>query len=167
MEFLKIKKETESEFENIAQTLFDNFAISTPNALYRLTEIEFYWNSPTHIDNSTYKRAHVALEAGDWFFHYSGVDIALKNKETGGYGGILIRGLYDTKSNKPTKGPMVCAMKLFSGYYAFSQSIKTQIIEHSFPPSKIKKRIRKGLGKNAKENGADQLNYAFFINPTE
>jgi hypothetical protein len=63
--------------------------------------------------------------------------------------------------------PMVCAMKLFSENNAFTQSIKTQIIEHSFPTSKIEKRTRIGLGNNAKENGADQLNYAFFINPTQ
>lgn len=167
MKFLTINKETESEFENIAQTLFDNYAIQTHNALYRLTEIEFYWNSPNHIDNSTYKRKHVDPKAGDWFFHYSGVDIALKNEETGGYGGILIRSLLDVKTNTTVKGPMVCSMKLFSENNAFSQSIKTQIIEHSFPKSKIEKRKRIGLGDNAKANGADQLNYAFFINPSK
>jgi hypothetical protein len=80
MELLKIEKET--EFENIAQILFDNYAIQTHSALYRFIEIEFYWNSPSHIDNSTYKRKHVDPKAGDWFFHYSGVDIALKNEET-------------------------------------------------------------------------------------
>lgn len=165
MEFLKIELETESEFQNIAQTLFDNYAIRSNNALYRLIEIEFYWNSPNHIDNSTYKRKHVDPKSGDWFFHYSGVDIALKNEGTGGYGGILIRSLYDTERKKIIKGPMVCAMKLFSENNAFSQSIKTQVIPHSFPKSKIEKGKRIGLGKNAKENEADQLQYAFFINP--
>lgn len=165
MEFLTIEKETESEFENIARILFDKYAIRTQNALYRLTEIEFYWNSPNHIDNSTYKRKHVDPKAGDWFFHYSGVDIALKNEITGGYGGILIRSIYDIEKKIPIKGPMVCAMKLFSGYNAFSQSIVTQIIEYSFPQSEVIKRVRVGLGQNAKENGADQLNYAFLINP--
>ncbi|WP_162910571.1 hypothetical protein [Hymenobacter oligotrophus] len=165
MEFLSIKKETESEFESIAQKLFDSYAIQTNNALYRLIEIEFYWNSPNHADNSTYKRRHVDPKAGDWFFHYSGVDIALKNDETGGYGGILLRSIYDIDRKTIIKGPMVCAMKLFSENNAFTQSIKTQIVEHNFPKSQIIKRTRIGLGKNAKENGADQLNYAFLINP--
>ena len=62
---------------------------------------------------------------------------------------------------------MVCSMKLFSENNAFSQSIKTQIIEHSFPKSKIEKRKRIGLGDNAKVTGADQLNYAFYINPSQ
>lgn len=167
MEFLKIEKETESEFENIARTLFDNYSVKTHDALYRLIEIEFYWNSPNHIDNSTYKRKHVDPKSGDWFFHYSGVDIALKNEDTGGYGGILIRGLYEINSKKIIKGPMVCAMKLFSENNAFSESIKTQIIKYSFPKSKIIIGTRIGLGQNANDNGASKLNYAFSINPNK
>ena len=165
MKFLTIERESESEFEHIARTLFDSYAVQTHNALYRLIELEFYWNSPNHQDNSTYKRKHVDPKAGDWFFHYSGVDIALKNEETGGYGGILIRSLFDIDRKTVIKGPMVCAMKLFSENNAFIQSIKTQIIQHSFPKSKIIKRPRIGLGQNAKENGADKLNYAFSIIP--
>ena len=103
MDFLKINKETEDEFENIAQILFDNYAIRTDNDLYRLTEIEFYWHSPNHLDNSTYIRKHVDPKSGDWFFHYSGVDIALKNEKTGGYGGILIRSIYDINKKSHNK----------------------------------------------------------------
>lgn len=165
MEFLAIRNETEKEFEYIAQTLFDNYAIQTHNALYRLIEIEFYWNSPNHVDNCTYTRKHVNPKTGEWFFHYSGVDIALNDEETGGYGGILIRNIYDINKNVAVKGPLVCAMKLFSETNAFAQSIKTQIIPYSFNKSLVINRPRKGLGQNAKENGADKLNYAFFIDP--
>ena len=167
MDFLVIEKETEKEFENIAQTLFDSYAIQTHDALYRLTEIEFYWNSPNHVDNSTYKRKYVDPKSGDWFFHYSGVDIALKNEKTGGYGGILIRSLYDVNSKTSIKGPMVCTMKLFSKTNAFTQSIKTQIIPYKFESSIIVKKPRIGLGQNAKENDAHKLNYAFLINPSK
>lgn len=167
MDFLTIQNETEDEFEKIAQILFDKYAIQTYNALYRLTEIEFYWNSPNHIDNSTYKRKHVDPKTGDWFFHYSGVDIALKNEKTGGYGGILIRKLYDIEKKTTIKGPMVCAMKLFSETNAFSMSIKTQIVPYKFNKSNIIKGPRFGLGQNAKENGADKLNYAFSIDPSK
>ncbi len=166
MKFLKIEKENEHEFEVIADELFHNYAIKTQKALYRITEIEFYWNSPNHKDNSTYERKHVDPKSGDWFFHYSGVDIALKNEDNGGYGGILIRSIFDIEKQKLTKGPMVCAMKLFSENNAFSESIKTQIIQHAFKKSKIIKGTRIGLGNNAKENGADQLKYAFHINPS-
>lgn len=137
-DFLKIIKEDEAEFKKIAQTLFDDYAIQTDKAIYRLTEIEFYWNSSTHTDKSTYERKHVNPKSGDWFFHYSGVDIALKNEETGGYGGILIRGIYDVRKEVSVKGPMICAMKLFSENNAFSQSIKTQLIQYSFCESLLK-----------------------------
>ncbi len=165
MDFLTILNETEGEFERIAQILFDKYAIQTHNNLYRLTGVEFYWNSSNHIDNSTYKRKHVNPKSGDWFFHYSGVDIALKNEETGGYGGILIRSIYDIKNETTVTGPMVCAMKLFSETNAFSESIKTKIIPYVFAKSNIIKKPRIGLGQNAKENEADKLNYAFLINP--
>lgn len=165
MDFLKIVDETEKKFETIASVLFDNFAIQTDKALYRFVEIEFYWNSPNHIDNSTYHRKHVDPKTGDWFFHYSGVDIALKNEQTGGYGGILIRSIYDVTKKIVFKGPMVCAMRLFSETNAFAESIKTKIIPYSFEKSDILKRPRIGLGQNAKENGTDKLNYAFIIDP--
>ena len=165
MNFLNIIKETEEEFESIASSLFNNFAIQTYNALYRFVEIEFYWNSANHVDNSTYQRKYVDPKSGDWFFHYSGVDIALKNEQTGGYGGILIRSIYDINTDVIYKGPMVCAMKLFSETNAFTESIKTHVIAHTFIKAEILKSNRIGLGLNAKENGADKLNYRFVINP--
>lgn len=166
MEFLNITQENEAGFEKIARELFDNYAIETQYATYRIIELEFYWNSATHKDKTTYDRKHVQPKAGDWFFHYSGVDIALKNDQTGGYGGILIRGICDIETKIPTKGPMVCAMKLFSGTSAFSESIKTHIVAHKFNKSNIKAKPRFGLGKNAIEAGTDNLNYAFMIDPT-
>jgi len=165
MDFLKLEYETKKEFKEIAQILFDNYAIQTHNTLFRLTEIEFYWHSSSHQDNSTYKRKHVDPKTGDWFFHYSGVDIALRNEHTGGYGGILIRGIYDINNKRMIKGPMVCAMVLFSETNAFSKSIVTQIVSHKFDKSKIEIRQRVGLGDNAKINEFDKLNYAFLINP--
>lgn len=162
--FLKIEKETEEEFESIADRLLNDFAILTHESNYRITEIEFYWTSPSHKDGSTYNRIHVNPEHGNWFFHYSGVDIALNNELIGGFGGILIREIYCLKDNKFYKGPMVCAMKLFSNTSAFSESIKTRIIEHKFERKKVEKRPRKGLGQNAIQSGTDKLNYNFYIN---
>ena len=164
MDFLKIVEETEEEFKTIAKELFDNYAIITGEATYRFLEIEFYWNSPNHIDDSTYQRKHVNPKTGEWFFHYSGVDIALKNEENGGYGGILIRSIYDIDNDVTIKGPMICAMKLFSGTNAFSESIKVKIVRHTFIPAEILTSERIGLGKNAKDSGTDKLNYRFVIN---
>ena len=165
MDFLIIVDETEDEFLTIARELFDNYAIETENAKYRFVEIEFYWNSKSHPDPCTYEPNHVTTKTGDWFFHYSGVDIALKNADNGGHGGILIRSIFDIYKGIIIKGPMVCAMKLFSGTSAFSDSIKTKIVPHLFNPIKIVSDSRIGLGQNAKDSGTDKLNYRFVINP--
>lgn len=164
MDFLNINNETEDEFKKIAEKLFNGFAIQTYDSLYRITELEFYWNSPNHIDDSTYQRKYVNPKSGDWFFHYSGVDIALKNENNGGYGGILLRSVYDLNSKKLYKGPLVCAMRLFSGTNAFEDTIKTKIIQYEFPASELKNTERVGLGNNANKNGANKLLYRFFIN---
>ena len=165
IDFLKIDKETESEFELIAEKLLNDCAVENHESVYRIIDIEFYWTSPKHPDKSTYQRNHVEPKHGDCFFHYSGVDIALKNENLGGFGGILIRGIYSLKENKVYNGPMVCAMKLFSGTNAFSNSIQTQIVEYKFNKQIIKKSPRINLGKNAVESGTDKLNYRFTINP--
>jgi hypothetical protein len=102
---------------------------------------------------------------GDWFFHYSGVDIALKSEKLNGYGGILIRGIYCINSKKLYKGPMVCAMKLFSGTSAFSESIKTRIIQYEFEKREYTKTPRVGLGNNAIKSNSHLLEYRFTIKP--
>lgn len=162
MNFLKVVHETEEEFRGIAYELFNNYAIQNHDSIYRITDIEFYWTSPIHKDESTYKRIHVNPNQGEWFFHYSGVDIALKNKN-GGHGGILIRGIFDINEKKKYKGPLVCMMKLFSGTSAFEKSIETKIVKHEFKKEEFKNSIRIGLGENAKKSGTDQLNYRYYI----
>jgi len=161
--FLIIEKETKEEFEQIANVLFNKFAIVNHKSTFRIVEIEFYWNSKKHPDKSTYERKYVDPKQGEWFFHYSGVDIALKNEKTGGYGGVLIRGIYDIIEKKKYSGPMICTMKLFSGTSAFNESIKTKLIDYSFKECEIKTKPRKNLGENAKESGTDKLNYNFYI----
>jgi hypothetical protein len=163
LDFLNITNPSESGFRRIADKLFNEFAIQTYDSTYRITEIEFYWNSVSHVDESTYQRKYVDPKTGEWFFHYSGVDIALKNETTGGYGGILLRSVYDITHDKLYKGPMVCAMRLFSGTSAFETSIQTKMIQHTFPILDINISPRVGLGDNAKKNDADKLPYRFFI----
>jgi hypothetical protein len=163
MDFLNIKTETDEEFANIAQTLFDNYAIKTQNTIFRFVEIEFYWQSINHSDGSTYERKYVNPKTGDWFFHYSGVDIALRNDEVKGYGGVLIRSIIDVNTKVIYKGPMICSMKLFSETNAFEESIKTQIIKYDPIISKLIKSERIGLGQNAKKDGSYKLNYRFFL----
>lgn len=163
LDFLKITQETEQEFSNIASKLFNEYALKNKGSIYRLTEVEFYWKSPTHNDKSTYERRYVNPQTGEWFFHYSGIDIALRNDDIKGFGGILIRSIKDINSGKQYKGPQVCAMKLFSEINAFSDDFYPRIIKHNFAAEKLAKTERIGLGKNAKESGFEKATYRFII----
>ena len=160
-DFLTINEETDSEFERIANELLNYYAIQNHESVYRMTEIEFYWNSPQHNDDSTYKRKYVDPKNGEWFFHYSGVDIGLKSEKFNGYGGILIRRILCMKTGTPYKGPMVCAMKLFSGTSAFSESIQTKLIKYEFKKWAMTKKPRVGLGANAINSETHLLEYRF------
>ncbi|MCH8554567.1 MAG: hypothetical protein LAT76_05365 [Schleiferiaceae bacterium] len=163
IQLLKEVKGEKPNFETIAEMLFNKCVIKTENATYRFFEIEFYWNAEEHKDESTYKRKHVDPEAGQWFFHYSGVDIAMRNKH--GYGGILIRGLYNIATKERVNGPMVSAMKLFSGSNAFAPgSIQTHVkFVESLDKFDITKGLRKNLGKNAEVHDAHLYEYRFNL----
>lgn len=89
----------------------------------------------------------------------------MDNPELNGEGGILIRGIYDLAENKEIKGPMVCAMTLFSGFNSFNGLIQTKLVEKSFDSLPINAGPRKGLGKNAEVNDMHLKNYAFSISP--
>ena len=105
----------------IAKTLFENYSIVCGDKVYRFAEIEFYYYKKEESDKNnfdkdwnreTYPRNK---DAGDLFFHYSGVDICFqchyddidKNNEYGEFGGILIRSLRD--GTKIFAGPLFCA----------------------------------------------------------
>ncbi len=160
-EFLKVKNESEVEFQRIAEILFNNYVIENKYSSYRLTDIEFYWHSKTHEDKSVYERRHVKPKLGQWFFHYSGVDIALDDEN--GYGGILIRGLREINGEKDFNGPMVCAMRLFTGMYAFGENNVPLLKYHVFEDEEIIKTERVNIGNNAKEGGFDKRKYRFKI----
>lgn len=126
-----IGQPTVDSYEEIAKKLLFESCIrkkdtfTKKDILYRFAEIEFYyWNRDNHQqDKSTYPRK---CNVGDWFFHYSGVDIAFQTKfdevnpdELTEFGGILIRGLVKYEDDSPHPvcvigGPLVCCMELFN-----------------------------------------------------
>lgn len=55
-------------------------------------------------------------------------------------------------------------MTNFSGTSAFSNSIKTKIIQHSFDHKELSKFPSIGLGKNAEECGSKHLEYRYSLN---
>lgn len=110
-------------FKTIAEKLINNYCIKCGNNEYYLAEIEFYYyrekdkdcfeEGKKNWEEITYPRK---TNAGDLFFHLSGIDICfksdLKKDKRGlvGYGGgILIRAIVD--ANNPKKlivGPLTC-----------------------------------------------------------
>jgi len=166
LDFLKIQDEEAQDvsFSKIADKLFNEFVIESNASKYRITEVEFYWNSRNHTDNSTYERKYTRPKLGDWFFHYSGVDIALDTEL--GHGGILLRSIWDISERKAIKGPLVVMNKIFNGTSAFTGGINARIIKFdTFSNLIVKQSKRIGLGKNAEENNFDKKMYRFVINP--
>lgn len=101
----------EMKCKNIADNLINNYCIRIgKDKCYYLAEIEFYywqknkWNQKWN--DITYPRND--KNAGDLFYHYSGVDICFKsNYEDQKFGGILIRAIKD-QDDIVTAGPLLC-----------------------------------------------------------
>lgn len=89
-------------FEAIAKQLISGYALVVNEAIFRFTELEFYYFSESHPDGFTHLHSE---EAGKWRFHNSGLDITLRG--SAGYGGILIRGIrrYQHKEESYINGP--------------------------------------------------------------
>ena len=107
-------------FHKRAKTLFENYGLKCGDKIFRFAELEFYYykndesgdnNWDATWNRETYPRNK---DAGELFFHYSGVDICFqchfnekeKDNEYGEFGGILIRSLLD--DDKIIAGPLFC-----------------------------------------------------------
>ena len=106
--------------QEIAELLFKGYGIKCGKRIFQFAEIEFYYykkevddihNFDAPWNKETYPRQK---NAGDLFFHYSGVDICFqcnfeekeKMDEYGEYGGILIRSIRE--GDKVLAGPLFC-----------------------------------------------------------
>ncbi len=106
-------------FSETADFLMNNYVISKGGMEYEIVEIEFYLFTPLHPDVITYPRDCVA---GQWFFHQSGVDLTFATTDKQ-FGGILIRGLRETKGErKQVFGPQNCVDLLWDKFNAFEAS---------------------------------------------
>lgn len=129
------KKETlTSQFSTMAANLMHNHVLvvnkgNGDEKEYQIVEIEFYFSSDEdEIDLFRHKQCKEnkkksnakktkckIIDSGLLRFHYSGIDISLKqeidNKPY--YGGILIRAIKD-ESNEVINGPLSVVTKLFS-----------------------------------------------------
>lgn len=168
-DLLKKVEPKESSFENIARELFSNYCIvkqyenakGSGEDTYYFKEIEFYLYTKEHKDNNlVYPRI---CKAGQWFVHYSGMDIAFETKLDGKKinqcGGILIRALRKKRTNEIIAGPLRCLMELFNYCDTFPNikySKGIQSVDDNFS-----KRNRIGITTDKKP---DVNNYRFYIN---
>lgn len=113
----KATENHEALFVELANALFNNYAIKHGDTIYRFVEIEFYHNKamePKESKKRTYPRT---ANAGEWFFHASGVDLCFEsNSEL--YGGILIRSL--KAGDEFILGPQRVCDTLFNNFDALS-----------------------------------------------
>lgn len=146
----------QKEFSDIAKNLFANYQIAKGNTRYDFEEVEFYLYTEKHRDNNhVYPRE---CQAGEWFVHYSGVDLTFQtlkedNKMTQ-CGGILIRRIKKVGESS-VGGPLRCLMELFNGQEE-PILVKKQKQEIRFEPTP-----RIGI-KN--DNEQDERQYRFVVN---
>lgn len=118
IETLVAKSDIESELNDIAKILMNEYYISNGTHLYRPLEIEFYIylkdisdDEKRHADEHVYPRT---AEAGRIFFHQSGMDICFSSKmEDGYFGGILIRAL-EREDKEYFGGPRICSYEVLN-----------------------------------------------------
>ncbi|MBQ4407711.1 MAG: hypothetical protein II852_11985 [Bacteroidales bacterium] len=104
------KDKFQGKCAEIANDLFNNYCIKCNEKEFYFAEIEFYywqkgeWNEKWN--KVTYARD--GYEAGDLFFHLSGIDICFKSSYADAkFGGILIRSIIDNDNNV-VSGPLNC-----------------------------------------------------------
>ena len=112
----------QESFKCIAETLLNNCCIQCGEKEFYLAEIEFYYYDSNlfnqHWNEVTYERN--GYEAGDLFYHLSGMDICFdsnlskdKGKKVGYGGGILIRSIVE-ENGQITVGPLTCVNKMLN-----------------------------------------------------
>ena len=113
---------TSNNFTPLADYLLNKVILNVNGTKFRLAEIEFYYHDTTHLDEYTHKNDN-QLEYEKIYFHklktgtykagtFKGMDIALGNRETNKYFGVLIRSIYDIESKKLIEGPCNSVDKL-------------------------------------------------------
>lgn len=132
-----LEKPTPNNFKEIAEILLTKTKIVKGSQEYYITDIEFYLYCNDHKDIITYPRK---CEAGEWFFHDSGVDISFasnvefqngkaESRDNPFFGGILLRGIKLIKGKSVEKKelndkPSNVFYELFRNFDAFSGNVE-------------------------------------------
>lgn len=157
------KSSTEFEFLPLAESIMNKVCISN-GKLYHPIEIEFYiYDKEEHPDIHVYPRK---ANAGDLFFHLSGMDICFESsfEEKEGtirFGGILIRAL-EREDGKRFGGPLTCVNEVLN---TATEHPHTVYIEPKEKQHTVIKHLGKRKGINKYEKKKDDYwdaKYRFF-----
>ena len=95
----------DESFVRIAEELMNEHLIKVKNELYRIVECEFYFSNKQYNHDDPYTHGHnEQIKNGSWYFHGSGIDITIGNKDNDSRGGILIRGLAKISNKQNANG---------------------------------------------------------------
>ncbi len=101
----------EDQFRKAAEFVLRNCLIRFNESEFQINEIEFYYYSEVHPDPYIHKHQN-QLNMGSWYFHEVGQDITFGDGKN--YGGILIRGIRDTRTSEDADGPVKTFDRLFN-----------------------------------------------------
>lgn len=107
LDFLQVndKPKMKQQFEEIATKLFNNYQIvnESEGKSYYFSDLEFYLFSSEHQDYYIHRGKAQGM-TGKFWHHQSGVDLTFGDEVKEIWGGILIRGIIDTKGCIPING---------------------------------------------------------------
>lgn len=172
-------------FKEIAGILLNKTAILKGDKKYYIKDVEFYLYNDCHRDIITYPRK---CEAGQWYFHSSGVDISFESNvnivsneyglfqpvldSDSFFGGILIRQIYpesalpEDAKNYRLDGPYKVEWELFDQFDAFNE-VKDfpYLVPREDGNNKINTSVRQNLlpsGKTVEQKVKGILNNNFY-----
>ena len=166
----------ENSFLRIAEELMNHHVIKVKEVLYRIVDCEFYLKHETHEDNYVHDHMEQA-KTGSWYFHGSGIDITIGNREQNSRGGILIRGIAKISEkenangdlievNKKSLGPLNVLTTLFAHFEnVFDKTNSFFLQEINLPKKEIYNFVRKGLNEAKDTNGFHYKPYRFISFP--
>ena len=156
------KNSKEFDFKPLAEEIMNKICISNGAYIYHPIEIEFYvYDKEKHADIHVYPRE---AEAGDIFFHLSGMDICFESsfEEKNGtisFGGILIRAL-EREDGKRFGGPLTCKDEVLNSANA---RCVTKMCEKELSYGISNTKQRKGINKyEKKKDDYWDVKYRFF-----
>ena len=165
----------EDAFYNIAKHLFNEYCIKNDTKIFRFAEVEFYYYKKDEWDEDWTKVTYPRNKnAGELFFHYSGVDICFQchinenDNNNVEFGGILIRSLVEVDDNgrllKLHAGPQYCANLILNT----SREQFPKLTKATEFGCDLQRTIRFGIEKSEREREEkDGFNLCFYINHFE